>query len=278
MNGWLSNLRRRPIANRICTCIGKFYFDQQSDLGQNSFETMGRLQIAMGDSIDSGHVLRIPAAIYYDPAMQCLFQQKASGVPFTDVIGTDTFRFALHQAGVALSQLHSLNIGEMTPKSLSDHVSELIRPHPTLLGEHFPEYRQTITDCLDLLRHRDMDCREGLPIVPIHRDFQLRQLFLDGQCVWLVDWDLFAYGDPAFDVGYFVAYLQSHLTENDFASARDAFLRGYLKNGCAAVQERLPVYLVFNFLRRACRRFRIRDENWRLEIGRMMQMIESTKV
>ncbi len=255
--------------------IGKFYLEPQSDLGRNSFETMSTLQGALVDSLESDLVLRIPTANYYDPVIQCLFQQKASGVPYTDLVGTDTLRFALHQAGVALSQLHSLRLVDMRPKSLVDHVSELIRPHPTLLGEHFPEYRQTITDCLDLLRHRDMDCREGLPIGPIHRDFQMRQLFLHGQCVWLVDWDLFAYGDPAFDVGYFVAYLQTHLSENDFSSARDAFLRGYLKSGSAAVLEQLPVYLVFNYLRRACRRFRIRDENWRSEIRRMMQMIES---
>lgn len=38
--------------------------------------------------------------------------------------------------------------------------------------------------------------------VPLHRDFHLRQLFDDGKFVTVVDWDLSAQGDPAFDVAY----------------------------------------------------------------------------
>jgi aminoglycoside phosphotransferase (APT) family kinase protein len=46
--------------------------------------------------------------------------------------------------------------------------------------------------------------------------------------ICLIDWDLLAWGDPAFDVAYFIVYLRTHLCPSRIGSAVAAFLTGYL--------------------------------------------------
>ncbi len=54
---------------------------------------------------------------------------------------------------------------------------------------------------------------ESLPDVhpvTLHRDFYPEQLLLDGERLYLLDLDLCAYGDPALDIGNFVAHLREY--------------------------------------------------------------------
>jgi aminoglycoside phosphotransferase (APT) family kinase protein len=48
------------------------------------------------------------------------------------------------------------------------------------------------------------------PVIPvgIHRDFYHDQLLVNGRQVYLLDLDLYCLGDPALDIGNFVAHLQ----------------------------------------------------------------------
>lgn len=54
---------------------------------------------------------------------------------------------------------------------------------------------------------------ESLPDVhpvTLHRDFYPEQLLLDGERLYLLDLDLCAYGDPALDIGNFVAHIREY--------------------------------------------------------------------
>jgi aminoglycoside phosphotransferase (APT) family kinase protein len=107
--------------------------------------------------------------------------------------------------------------------------------------------------------------------VPLHRDFHLRQLFDDGAHVTVLDWEDAAAGDPAFDVGYFTAYLRTHHGDAAAAGGIAAFRAGY--GGDDALWARVPVYERFNFLRRAARRWRLKDDGWERELAAMMQRL-----
>lgn len=55
------------------------------------------------------------------------------------------------------------------------------------------------------------DIVAAMPAVPgalLHRDFYHDQALIDGDRVWLIDLDLCAEGDPALDVGNFIAHLE----------------------------------------------------------------------
>jgi aminoglycoside phosphotransferase (APT) family kinase protein len=109
--------------------------------------------------------------------------------------------------------------------------------------------------------------------VPLHRDFHLRQLFDAGEHVTVLDWDDAASVEPTFDVGYFTAYLKTHHEAADAGQGIDAFAAGY--GGDEALWARVPVYERFNFLRRAARRYRLRDAGWERELASMLRRLDA---
>jgi len=120
-----------------------------------------------------------------------------------------------------------------------------------------------------LTRLFDEEARSGaVAPVLLHRDFHLRQLFDDGQRVTVLDWDDAALGDPAFDVAYFTTYLATHLDAEQAALGSAAFRAGY--GGDAALWARTATWARFNWLRRACRRLRLRDAGWERELAAMV--------
>jgi aminoglycoside phosphotransferase (APT) family kinase protein len=91
--------------------------------------------------------------------------------------------------------------------------------------------------------------------------------------VTVLDWDDAASGDPAFDVGYFTAYLKTHHEAADAGQGIDAFAAG--SGGDEALWARVPIYERFNFLRRAARRYRLRDAGWERELASMLRRLDA---
>ena len=214
-------------------------------------------------------VLRVPRALHYDEHLRVLLLEAARGVPGTDL---DPVRdgTALERIGLALRELHALRAPLGAVKLLADHLRELVRPAPEVLAEAVPAksalIHQTVAEILGA-----QAAWPNVPAVLLHRDFHLRQLFDDGACVSVIDWDLAALGDPAFDVAYFTAYLKTHFDGVAALQGIEAFMKGYAPDD--ALRLRVPVYERFNHLRRACRRFRIRDQGWERELGRMLDLL-----
>lgn len=70
----------------------------------------------------------------------------------------------------------------------------------------------------------------------IHRDFYPDQVIVDDYQIWLIDLDLAALGDPAIDVGNFLAHLAEYAIRRTGRSdaarpLETAFLRGYQSTG-----------------------------------------------
>lgn len=251
--------------------ISKFYANQQ---GNNTFQVMVAVRQALLEATGSCR-LAVPEALHYDRANRVLLQEKVTGRPYVDLVNSSDFDHHLREAGQALAELHSLEM-KLEPHvapltEMSHHIEQLIRPEPAQLHDHFPKYAERLEACLRWIVAQEDSWRRQFVPGPIHRDIHLRQLFAAESKVWLVDWDCFAWGDPAFDVAYFTAYLQSHLSVSRQPRAVAAFLDGYFKIGRDELLARIPVYENFNLIRRACRRLRLRDFDWRAQAERMLQ-------
>ena len=75
---------------------------------------------------------------------------------------------------------------------------------------------------------------EARQVPGIHRDFHPDQVLVDGRTLTLLDFDLFAAGDPALDVGNFSAHLtelalRCHGDPEHFAPQERAFEERYLE-------------------------------------------------
>ena len=69
---------------------------------------------------------------------------------------------------------------------------------------------------------------------------------MDGDRVWILDLDLVAQGDPAIDIGNFLAHIKEYALRrygsvSALKSIEQAFLKGYACEGCAVDQKRISL-------------------------------------
>ncbi len=230
-----------------------------------AFEAMASLN----ESLNRTDPLAVPTPFLHAPDQRAVVQQFAPGEACTVLFKTEAAKDIALRIGRALACLHCQRNIPGDKKTVMDHVHDLIRPHPLELAVAFPEFAVLIETAMEKL-HK-LEWTEPIPCVPLHRDYQLRQMFFDRKQLWVVDWDTFALGDAAFDVAYFIAYLRTHYDERE--ALETAFLDGYCETQGDATLVRIPVYMAFNFLRRACRRYRLRDRQWEAEIRRMFNLL-----
>jgi hypothetical protein len=211
----------------------------------------------------SCRVLRVPEPLFVDDASGVVLMSFLKGRPasVSPTVG-DAARI-----GNALAELHTLPIDPTARVvTMADHMTDLIRPSSESLVFELPGFASTIAGTAKRLARSAPTAF----VTSVHRDFQLRQLLLDENRVGVVDWDDAVAGDPAFDVGYFLTYLETHHLPPALASG---FLAGYRDTAPHLIDdsfyERLDDYRLFNLLRRAARRNRLRDANWQSELNDM---------
>lgn len=249
--------------------IGKFYVDTT---GERIYRVMRMIRKRLTKS--SALHLTIPEPLFYDPRYRLIVQQHVPGIPYENLIQRPDADLYFTLAGRALAELHTQKLPMGQKKGLLEHFEELIHPHPMAFVEHMPQYRPLVETLLQTLLAREREWKTAQPVTPLHRDVHLRQLFYGKERVWLVDWDLFAKGDPGLDVGNFLVYLRTHLAQRCDASIT-AFLEGYCSVAPASILQRVPLYEAFTYLRLACKTFRLRRDNWEEIVTDMLSRSEA---
>lgn len=248
--------------------VGKFYAD--TDTGQHCYQAMRSVHAHLTQHQNAP--LAIPKPLFYDQNNRLLILNWVSGEPFFDLLTNPQFEQYFWLAGKALAFLHNLpmNFGEV--KTLDDNIAELITPHPSMLAQKLPEQNERIAAIIRRLQIVDSQLGTIKP-VPLHRDFHLRQLFYEQDKLWLIDWDMYALGNPALDIGNFITYLETKIpTQANTAIA--AFLEGYqvLRPDISARNVRL--YQAFTYLRLACKAYRLQAEDWGKRIDHYLATCE----
>jgi Ser/Thr protein kinase RdoA (MazF antagonist) len=217
----------------------------------------------------SCRVLTVPEPLFADTATGVVLMSFLPGRPASIAPTTDD----VERIGAALAELHDLPVDPTARVvTMADHLTDLIRPSSEALIRELPGFASIIASMTDRL----IRSAPAVFVTSVHRDFQLRQLLLDGPRVGVVDWDDAVAGDPAFDVGYFLTYLETHHQPPALANA---FLAGYRTAAPHLIDElfneRLIDYRLFNLLRRAARRHRLRDGNWQAELDTMFESLSA---
>jgi aminoglycoside phosphotransferase (APT) family kinase protein len=253
------------------TVVAKFYRDQA-----DSTRACRALSLVSDRSARSSTLptLRTPGVLLHDESLAVLVQSAAPGEPLTRMTSTLAPE-RMRRVGRALAELHRLPAHGVVPRQLHDHIAELVRPAPEQLAAVLPKHARLIERALDWMHQKDAACPSTSHPVLLHRDFQLRQLFASETHVTVVDWDDLAAGDPSFDIYYLVAYLRSHLADGAADACERAFLAGYHELSPASAAHRRELWLAFNHLRRAARRFRLRDDDWEASLARSLDALSA---
>ncbi|MFQ5418818.1 MAG: glycosyltransferase [Anaerolineae bacterium] len=218
------------------TVIGKLFRD---DRGLR-FHHLHHFLQANGFAPDAADQITIPASLAYIAKMRMQVQAFAPGATLDTLADTTDITPLMPQTAQAIAKLHSITATPTAPDGkplaintylLGDELENLEQFTIKLLNIH-PEAGNRI-----LALHRTLNARaEHLPPLPqpapVHRDFYYSQILFDQDRVALIDFDLFAWGDPAIDVGNFSAHL--YLLGQDkqhnlhaLAPAADRFLEAY---------------------------------------------------
>ena len=255
----------KPLSSApILQLIGKFYPDEA---GYRNYRLLKRLRKVL-EKNPRPPVLAVPHVLFYDPRVRLLLQQKVNGVAYRQLALQDNAERHFHLAGKALTCLHSLRLSFGAKKLMPQHLRELIHPHPFELAEHLPVFRLQLENLVKSLQQKEKEWIDEMDHSPLHRDFHLGQLFLQKNCICLIDWDLFAKGDPALDVGNFLVYLETHLPAKSGAFGA-AFLKGYLSNHSSNILKRVPLYKALTYLRLASKGYRLSGDS--RKVGEMLQ-------
>jgi aminoglycoside phosphotransferase (APT) family kinase protein len=278
---WRATVLDTPNGNRLVVEVSLEHSPQpdaaliaksyQDDTGAETFRIMLALHAAIATR--GASTLAVPEALSYDVARRCVVQRRAPGQTLASLLGRRDAGAALRAAGAALAELHALEVPAGRAQGISDHLAELIHPHPLELARRVPEQRSRIESLVWAIEVRASEASRDAVPRPLHRDVHPRQLLVHGGGVWMIDWDLFAQGDPALDVGNFLMCLETSPLVGA-AAGRDPFLDGYLDRGNAGVESRIPVYKALAYLRRASKHCRLAQPGWATCTERMLRAAE----
>lgn len=253
------------------TVVAKFYQDGADSIRAHRALALVSERCARSNALAT---LRAPRVLLHDESLAVLVQSAAPGLPLA---GLTSARPAarMERVGRALAELHRLPGDGVEPRALSDHIAELVRPAPEQLAAALPKHAWLIGRALEWMHERDRAWPSTSRPVLLHRDFQLRQMFDAETQITVVDWDDLAAGDPSFDIYYLVAYLRSHLPIDTATACARHFLDGYHEVSPASTANRCELWLAFNHLRRAARRFRLQDDCWEATLERSLSALSA---
>ncbi len=176
----------------------------------------------------------------------------------------------------ALAKLHRALPAGAPTMGIEGHLEWRCHGLAGELGRTWPELAAPIRRIVRAARESEEPGRFGLA----HGDYHPGQVNLERDRIWILDLDPLHLGDPAYDVAMVLVTLRHLERGRDaerFRILRRAFLSSYFARMDPAMAARVPLQAALIHLKRACKRFRYRDEAaWegavRAEVGRSAQL------
>jgi hypothetical protein len=227
--------------------VAKMY-KSHGDLGRRVAAVMTDLR-CNGFGGDSD--IRIPKPISYLSDVRVLLMEDVLGAPVSCLVNVDPV-VGVKAAGRALAQVHRCPLRVAARHAVVDELS-LLERWVDLIWEIDTAAAPAMTAALARVRSDLAHCR-GAEATLVHRDFYEKQVAVGDQRTVLIDFDTLALGDPALDLGNFLAHLRLAELQGRGHSERlsEAFLQGYGKSFSAGVARRTEAYTRSSLLRLAC--------------------------
>jgi hypothetical protein len=228
--------------------------------------------------------LRIARMVNADPFRQALCFEWLDGRLLQEILDNsleeNQLNRLLHQVGAALALLHQPQANYLPVLSRSQEIDQL---HNTakLLSWIFPP----IADLVHEIAHQGSKVLGTLPLhpVPIHGDFYAEQVVIMTDRIGILDLDCAAQGDPATDLGNFLAHLEYQiLLDSTLGSTLDStnpllqrvippLLAGY--GATSDLSQRVQWYTALNLFKLAPMLFRYRHPDWPTRLRQLLDRV-----
>ncbi len=194
----------------------------------------------------------VPAPRGRIDSLHLWLQEVVAGNPLAQYLLPDADPSPFARTGAALARLHLTAPVTDRRWTLADE-ADVLDHALRRATDHLPDAADRLSALSAIARVR----LAALPPVPargLHRDFYFDQVLVDGDRIWLVDLDLYACGDPAIDIGNFLAHLDElalrrHGDVAVHAPQAEAFLSGYAMVAPLPAVPRIAVLRAASFAR-----------------------------
>lgn len=226
-------------------------------LGAAAFRSEGSLRLAPVLNVDAE---RRTVVSGYLPGRLLTEELQAGRVTATELEGV----------GRALAELHAQPARLERVRSPDDEAAALLRIADEIT-RLMPAAREQIRRLSEELARR---LRESRPrLAPTHGDFYAQQVLLDGSRIGVLDFDEAALGDPAADLGNFLAHLERDALRGRMSPGlgpvvRERLLAGYARH--APLPTGVILQTAIALLRVSHLPFRHRESAWPAQIQALL--------
>ncbi len=182
-----------------------------------------------GFQSDSPDGISVPEPVGTVPKFQMWLQRKVPGRAATELLAARSGVALARKIAEAACKVHRAGIATPQRHTMADELKILKTHLPTVSPPGSP-WAGRIARLLGAADRLGAATREP-KTCGIHRDFYADQVIVDGERLFLLDFDLYCEGDPALDIGNFMG----HITEQSLRTLGDA---GALVDREQALEER----------------------------------------
>ncbi len=232
---------------------------------EDDYRTTRRNAATFADSFKKGGPLRVADLLGSSGKYNAVAFEWQPGRPLGEALANPDERLgALRIAGSALAELHSHpsdGLRRLDREDEGEVLASLVEP----LVFNSPRLKGKIRALAEALA--EGISREPSPMRPIHGDFYEDQVLIGDGTATILDLDEAASGDPAADLGLFVAHLEKDAMlgcsdREAVLPAADYLLEGYRDYGVDMDPERVRLYTAVGLFRLAPHPFRTREPEW----------------
>jgi len=198
-----------------------------------------------GFQSDSADGISVPEPVGAVGAFRMWLQRKVPGRAATDFLAAPEGLALARMIAEAAFKVHGAGIPTERRHTMADEL-EILRTHLSTVAPQGSRWAARIARLVDAADRLGAAIPEPTPR-GIHRDFYADQVIVDGQRLFLLDFDLYCEGDPALDIGNFLG----HVTEQSLRTLGDPMA---LADREAELEERF-VELSGTAMRRAIRAY-----------------------
>lgn len=196
--------------------------------------------------------VRVPDVLGQSQRWPGYLMKSVDGVAVGDLKGSARCN-GMSLAGLALGRLHGLPLRLQTHHSLEEELvllqswvdltSSLFPPRAATLAKAFAHVARLLSDTADLTA----DCI-------VHRDFHEGQVIVAGIRATLIDFDTACNGEPALDIGNFLAHLDHSALSTGISTEDDAaaFIKAYQSTTASVSDARVRAHRAATLLRLSC--------------------------
>jgi len=221
--------------------------------------------------------IQVPQPLGYLREFNIWFQRKVGGAAAFELIVGQHGEQALERIAQAIYKLHQCDV-KLTKRHTQENELAILQQNLCTVSQQHLDWSARLEKLFDCC----LQLSEQLPKVtevPIHRDFYHDQLLIDADKLYLLDLDLMCYGDPALDIGNFVAHVQEqclrvygdlHYVDDKL----DGFIHCYIGFAQQDITQSVKIYTLLSWVRHIFISQRIAERNgYTLEIIKYCELL-----